>query len=185
MGLLGDWAKSKRMSQPVRGTAQVVSASMPPYDASSANCSMHLVVSAEGLEPTPVEHTAMASVKRWPTPGVTLPVTVDLADPTRLKIHWDNVPTGDQTAMQQAEQMAEMMKGSAGAMGQGAGMDVSAAIQQAQAMQEAAAGVAGQQAKPGADDVAGQIEKLSQLRDSGALSDEEFADAKRRLLEDL
>ncbi len=64
-------------------------------------------------------------------------------------------------------------------------MDVSAAIQQAQAMQQAAAGVAGQQAKPVADDVAGQIEKLSQLRDSGSLSDEEFADAKRKLLEDL
>jgi len=64
MGLLGDWAKSKRMSQPTRGTAQVVSASMPPYDASSSNCSLHLVVSAEGLEPTPVEHTGMASVKR-------------------------------------------------------------------------------------------------------------------------
>jgi multidrug resistance efflux pump len=64
-------------------------------------------------------------------------------------------------------------------------MDVSAAIQQAQAMQQAAAGVAGQQAKPGADDVAGQIEKLSQLHDSGALSDEEFADAKRKLLENL
>jgi len=170
MGLLGDWAKSKRMSQPVLGTAQVVSASMPPYDATSANCSMHLVVSAEGLEPTPVEHTAMASVKRWPTPGVTLPVTVDLADPTRLKIHWDDVPTGDQTAMQQAEQMAEMMKGSAGAMGPGAGMDVSAAIQQA---------------KPATDDVAGQIEKLSQLHDSGSLSDEEFTDAKRKLLDDL
>ena len=184
MGLLGDWAKSKRMSQPVRGTAQVVSASMPPYDATSANCSMHLVVSAEGLEPTPVEHTAMASVKRWPIPGATLPVTVDLADPTRLKIHWDDVPTGDQTAMQQAEQMAEMMKGSAGAMGPGAGMDVSAAIQQAQAMQQAA-GVAGQQAQPAAEDVAGQIQKLSQLHDSGALSDEEFADAKRKLLEDL
>jgi hypothetical protein len=185
MGLLGDWAKSKRMSKPMRGTAQVASASMPPYDASSANCAMHLVVSAEGLEPTPVEHTAMASVKRWPTPGVTLPVTVDLADPTRLKIHWDDVPTGDQTAMQQAEQMAEMMKGSAGAMGPGGGMDVSAAIQQAQAMQQAAAGAAGQQAKPAAEDVAGQIEKLSQLHDSGSLSDEEFADAKRKLLDDL
>ena len=176
MGLLGDWAKSKRMSQPVRGTAQVVSASMPPYDATSSNCSMHLVISAEGLEPTPVEHTAMASVKRWPTPGVTLPVTVDLADPTRLKIHWDDVQTQEQTAMQQAEQMAEMMKG--GATGQGAGMDLSAAIQQA------AAG-AGQQANPDADDVAGQIEKLSRLHDSGALSDVEFADAKRKLLEDL
>src|SRR5215210_8065574 len=177
MGLLGDWAKSKRMSQPARGTAQVVSASMPPYEATSANCSMSLVVSAEGLEPTPVDHTAMASVKRWPTPGTTLPVTVDLADPTRLKIHWDDIPTGDQTAMQQAEQMAEMMKGGAGAPG--AGTDVSAAIQQAQAMQQAATGGAGQQAKPAADDVTGQIEKLSRLHDSGSLSDEEFADAKR------
>ena len=185
MGLLGDWAKSKRMRQPERGTAQVVSASMPPYNATSSNCSLHLVVSAEGLEPTPVEHTAMASVKRWPNPGMTLPVTVDLADPTRLKIHWDDVPTGDQTAMQQAEQMAEMMKGAAGAAGPGAGTDLSAAIQQAQAMQQAAAGGAGQQAKPAAGDVAGQIEKLSQLHDSGSLSDEEFADAKRKLLEDL
>jgi len=178
MGLLGDWAKSKRMSQPVRGTAQVVSASMPPYDATSANCSMSLVVSAEGLEPTPVDHTAMASVKRWPTPGTTLPVTVDLADPTRLKIHWDDVQTNRQSAMQQAEQMAEMMRGGAGAGAQGAGVDLNAAIQQA-------AAAAGQQAKPAADDVAGQIERLSQLHASGSLSDEEFADAKRKLLEDL
>ncbi len=178
MGLLGDWAKSKRMSQPVEGTAQVVSASMPPYDATSSNCSMHLVVSAEGLEPTPVEKSAMVSVKRWPTPGMTLPVTVDLADPTRLKIHWDDVETNAQSAQNQAEQIAEMMKGGAGATGQGAGMDLGAAIQQA-------AAAAGQQATPAGDDVAGQIEKLSRLHDSGALSDAEFADAKRKLLEDL
>jgi hypothetical protein len=178
MGLLGDWAKSKRMKQPVRGAAQVVSASMPPYDATSSNCSMHLVVSAEGLEPTPVEHSAMVSVKRWPTPGITLPVTVDLADPTRLKIDWDDVQTNEQTAMQQAEQMAEMMKGGAGAPAQGTGMDLGAAIQQA-------AAAAGQQAKPAADDTAAQIEKLSQLHDSGSLSDEEFAYAKRKLLDDL
>ena len=176
MGLLGDWAKSKRMKQPARGAAQVVSASMPPYNATSSNCSMHLVVTAEGLEPTPVEHTAMASVKRWPTPGTTLPVTVDLADPTRIKIDWDNVQTNEQTAMQQAEQMAAMMTGGAGATAQG--MDIGAAIQQA-------AAAAGQQATPAADDVAGQIEKLSRLHDSGALSDAEFADAKRKLLEDL
>jgi hypothetical protein len=177
MGLIGDWAKSKRMKQPVPGVAQVVSASMPPYNATSSNCSMHLVVSAEGMEPAPVEHTAMASVKRWPTPGMTLPVTVDLADPTRLKIDWDAVQTNEQTAMQQAEQMAEMMKG-AGTTAQGAGMDLGAVIQQA-------AAAAGQQAKPAADDVAGQIERLSRLHDSGSLSDEEFADAKRKLLEDL
>ena len=177
MGLLGDWVKSKRMSQPVRGTAQIVSATMPAEDSTSSNCSMSLVVSAEGLEPTPVEHTTMASVKRWPSPGMTLPVTVDLADPTRLKIHWDDVQTNKQTAMQQAEQMAETMKGGAGATAQGAGMDVSAAIQQAVD--------AARQAKPAEDDVVAQIEKLSRLHDSGALSDEEFADAKRKLLEDL
>ncbi len=178
MGLLGDWAKSKRMSQPVPGTAQVVSASMPPDDATSSNCLMNLVVSAEGLEPTPVEHTTMASVKRWPTPGMTVPITVDLADPTRLKIHWSEVQTHGQMAKQQAEQMAEMMKGGAGATAQGAGMDLGAVIAQA-------TGAAGGQVKSAADDVAGQIEKLSQLHGSGALSDEEFADAKRKLLEDL
>ena len=177
MGLIGDWAKSKRMSQPVPGTAQVVSATMPPDDATSSNCTLNLVVSAEGLEPTPVEHTTMASVKRWPSPGMTLPVTVDLADPTRLKIEWDDVQTNAQTAKQQAEQMAEMMKAGGGATTQGAGMDLNALIQQATG--------AGQQAKPAADDVAGQIEKLSKLHGSGALSDEEFADAKRKLLEDL
>jgi len=178
MGLLGDWVKSKRMSQPARGTAQVVSSSMPPYEATSANCSMSLVVSAEGLEPTPVDHTAMASVKRWPTPGTTLPVTVDLADPTRIKIHWDDVETNKQSAMQQAEQMAAMMRGGAGGTAQGAGMDLGAAIQQA-------AAAAGQQSKLAPDDVVGQIEKLSRLHDSGVLSDAEFADAKRKLLEDL
>ena len=178
MGLLGDWVKSKRMSQPVRGTAQVVSATMPAEDATSSNCSLNLVVSAEGLEPTPVEHTAMASVKRWPSPGMTVPVTVDLADPTRLKIHWDDVATNKQSAMQQAELMAEMMKGGARATAQGAGMDFGAVIGQA-------TGAAGGQAKSAADDVAGQIEKLSQLHASGVLSDQEFADAKRKLLEDL
>ena len=74
--------------------------------------------------------------------------------------------------------MAEMMKGGAGATAQGAGMDLAAALQQA-------AAAAGQQPKPAADDVAGQIERLSQPHDSGSLSDEEFADAKRKLLEDL
>ena len=166
------------MSQPVRGAAQVVSSTMPAADSTSSNCRLSLVVSAEGLAPTPVEHTAMVSVKRWPSPGMTLPVTVDLADPTRLKIHWDDMQTNRESAMQQAAQMAEMMRGSAGVPAQGTGMDLAAAIQQA-------AGAANWPTKPAADDVAGQIEKLSRLHDSGALSDAEFADAKRKLLEDL
>jgi hypothetical protein len=167
------------MSQPVRGAAQVVSSTMPAADSTSSNCRMSLVVSAEGLAPTPVEHTAIASVKRWPSPGMTLPVTVDLADPTRLKIHWDDLQTNRESAMQQAEQLAAMMQGGGGATAQGAGMDLAAAIQQA------AGAAAGRQAQPAAGDVAGQIEKLSRLHDSGSLTDEEFAAAKRKLLEQL
>jgi len=50
-----------------------------------------------------------------------------------------------------------------------------------QGAQEAVAQQA-QAAAPAADDVIAQIEKLSALHKSGALSDEEFAAAKKKLL---
>ena len=49
--------------------------------------------------------------------------------------------------------------------------------QEAMAQQQAA-----QAAEPATDDVTAQIEKLSALHQSGALTDEEFAAAKKKLL---
>lgn len=182
MGMMGDWAKSKRMSQPVRGEAQVVAVSeQVDGRITKSACSMELVVSAEGLQPTPVSHRTIAPFNRWPTGGATLPCTVDLADPTRLKIHWDELETHRERSAKQAQQTAEAMQSGGGAATQGGAMDLGAAMQ----MAAAAAGQPAPASVPAPDSVAEQIEKLSALHASGALTAEEFADAKSKLLEDL
>ncbi len=221
MGLLGDWVGSKRMEKPVRGTAQVVGSTQPPDSATSSNANLNLVVSAEGLEPTAVEHSAICPTKKWPWPGTTLPVTVDLMNPDRLKIEWDEVEDASKSAKRQAEQVAEAMKDGGGTAGAGApgggdniviqggqmddatrqrlagmGVDVDALMQQAQQMQQMYGGAAGAGqaaaaqggAAPsggggGGDDIVDQLEHLNQLKSQGALSDEEFEKAKKKLLE--
>ena len=102
---------SKKMKDPVRGTAQVVAASMPPQGASGwSNCDLDLVVSAEGLEPYAVEMSPWTRMSKWPYPGYTLPVTVDRADPDHVKIEWDDVLSGDELASAEAERIAEAMR---------------------------------------------------------------------------
>lgn len=86
MGMISDWWKSRRMTDPVRGSAYVVSASAADPGASAQNYSITCVVTAPGIPATTVVHQGMAKTSKWPSPGVTLPVTVDRADPTRLRI---------------------------------------------------------------------------------------------------
>src|SRR5690349_24405356 len=109
MGLMGDWLRGKRMKDPVRGTAQVVACSRITQAAVSSNCVMNLVVSADGIPATPVEHECMCRQDRWPRAGQVLPVTVDRADPTRLKVEWDEVRSHEEQIAEQAEALAERM----------------------------------------------------------------------------
>ncbi len=196
MGLLGDWLGSKRMKDPVRGTAQVVGASGAPDHATSANCKLTLVVNADGVPPTPIQHTCIAPISKWPYPGTTLPVTVDRADPERLKVEWDEIQTGSAQAWQSAEAIAASMGGATAApQGSGGitihaggqmddatraqlaalGLDPEALIAQAQALRAAAP-------PPAGDDVSDQLHKLAELHASGVLTDDEFAAAKRKVL---
>jgi hypothetical protein len=110
MGLVGDWLKSHHMEDPVRGTAYVVSASMPDPTATTENYQMTLVVQADGVPATTVQHSGMASTGKWPQPGETLPVTIDRKDPTRVKIEWDEMKTSQQQGIDQAQQMADMLR---------------------------------------------------------------------------
>lgn len=110
MGLLGDWMKSKRMRDPVRGTLYVSASTLPPDSATSANFALNGIVSATGIAPTAIEHQGMAKTRKWPHAGQTLPVTVDRADPTRIRIEWDEVPDSWSTARTNAEQLAESMR---------------------------------------------------------------------------
>lgn len=110
MSLLGDWLRSKRMRDPVRGVARVAGVLEPPHTV-SATCKMTLVVQAEGVPPTPVEHSSAVRVERWPSIGQTLPVTVDRSDPRRLRVEWEEVPSGADQARERAERMAAEMRG--------------------------------------------------------------------------
>ena len=96
------------MKEPVRGTAQVVSATANRGDSSWQDIRLTLVVDADGVPPTPVVHRCMCRADRWPSPGDTLPVTVDARKPKRLKVEWDEVVSARDSAWEQAQQIAAM-----------------------------------------------------------------------------
>ena len=102
MGLMGDWLRGKRMKDPVRGTAHIAGCSRYLGNGITSNCAMTLVVQADGLAATQVDHECFVHRDRWPSPGQTLPVTVDRADPSRLKIEWDEVRTHEDRIQEQA-----------------------------------------------------------------------------------
>jgi hypothetical protein len=178
------------MKDPVDGTAQVVGSTQPPDSATSANVNLNLVVQAEGVPATSIEHSCMAPTRKWPFPGATLPVTFDRADPDRLKIRWDEIPEAGAMAKQQADALAaQMNQGGDGQLMQAGGTDVSEIVE---ALQQQYPGaqieVQGQpQAAPsaatgGGDDHVAQLERLAKLRDSGALTEQEFEREKARIL---
>ena len=72
---------------------------------------MQLVVQGEGVALTAVEFEGLVHRKRWPQPGMTLPVTVDPANPQSVSIEWDEVPDSRDRSRANAEAMAAMMRG--------------------------------------------------------------------------
>jgi hypothetical protein len=91
MGLLGDMFGGRRMKDPVRGTAQVVSCTDHRGDGVRQRCRMQLVVRADDVPAKAVEHFGPVHLRYWPSPGMTLPVTVDRANPDRVKVEWQEV----------------------------------------------------------------------------------------------
>ncbi|OAE97725.1 hypothetical protein AYJ54_34785 [Bradyrhizobium centrolobii] len=64
------------------------------------------MITAERLAATAVQYSGYGVPKpKWPRPGLVLPVTVDLADPNRFRIEWDQVPTGFEAAERLAENL--------------------------------------------------------------------------------
>lgn len=106
MGLLDGF---KRIKDPVRGSAQIVSSTQAPQGASSGNCRMHLVISVPGHPAFPVDDNFIVKVKKWPSPGQTLPIAASQSDPTKFKILWDEIQNWDTGAASQAQQLAAAM----------------------------------------------------------------------------
>jgi hypothetical protein len=66
------------------------------------------VVSGEGVEPTAVQYGGLIRTSNWPSPGSSLPVIVDRANPKNFAIQWDRA-RGD-TALDKAEALAAAMR---------------------------------------------------------------------------
>ncbi|HEX6390939.1 MAG TPA: SHOCT domain-containing protein [Solirubrobacteraceae bacterium] len=203
MGLLGDWIKSKNMKDPARGTLQVTASTYPPDSATSGNFSINGIVSADGLAPTAIEHAGIARVKKWPHSGQTLPVTVDRADPTRIQIEWDEVPDSWDTARQNAEALAEAMRGktvtaSTTSTTTGADAIPPEALQMLRQMgidptgadvQVVSGGTTFSTFPPGfgeqEEDPAARLRKLQELKSAGLITDAEYDAQRARVLEDI
>jgi hypothetical protein len=108
MGLT-NWLHNKHMSDPVEGQLQLTACSAGVAGALYSNCEMQGVVTAPGFHPTAVEHLCLAPTRKWPEPGQTLPVRVDRADPTRLEVLWDSMPTNRELGQHQAQQEAQAL----------------------------------------------------------------------------
>jgi hypothetical protein len=192
---LRDAFKSMRMKDPVDLDAQVVSVSEAPH-ATHGTAVMNLVVQLPGREAESIECTSVpAPVAKWPTPGGTLPVTVDQADTSRCKVRWDDVPDSADVAKQQADALAaQMNQGGSGQVVMGGGADVNEIVQ---ALQQQYPGaqievegaqvisgdpIEGSGSAGGEDDRLAQLERLAKLKDAGALSEEEFEREKARIL---
>lgn len=193
---------SRRIKDPVRASAFVVAASGKPSGASSAPCRMNLVVTGPGHTGTAVETTVRAHYTRWPAAGLTLPVEVARDDITRIRVLWDEIPTARERGAAAAAAMASTLTGDADGSepspasdpsapsghvvrstsitlhGHAATADEIARFETLTGLDLNGDGLAGRPP----DDRLAALERLAALHTSGALTDEEFAAEKRRIL---
>jgi hypothetical protein len=85
----------KKMKEPVEGTARVINDGGLKATVSGAmRVPLDLMVEADGVSAHLV-HVIPRHPKsgKWPSIGQTLPVVLDRADPQRVEILWDRVPS--------------------------------------------------------------------------------------------
>jgi hypothetical protein len=174
----------------VRGKAEVQSVSVPTESGTSGNVRMWLDIYVEGWEPYRLKHHCMVKKTKHPGPGDVLPLMVDPKNKERIDILWEEVKTVD-------EVMSEGQPGEASGgitinvadpqvidlTGAGLPPGMEDQVREAMEMAQQYMGqMPGAAAATGGNDRIAQLERLAKLRDSGALSDEEFEAEKARLL---
>ena len=202
MGLLGSLLGGMSMKDPVDGTAQIVSCTGYHGEGVMQNCRMQLVVEAEGIEPTAVEHSELVHNRKWPHPGMVLPARIDRANPKKVKLDWDAVQDSREQAQGSAEAIAAARRGEGGGAGIGgvggaqvinlSGGDLSQLSDEqrqklaALGIDPSALGAAAADGRGGGDDAGDerldQLQKLADLKERGALTEKEFEAEKKKLL---
>lgn len=115
----------RRIKNPVMGTAQIVQCSQPASQkAIRARCILFVVVDGPGLEAESHEVRRQIEVARWPSPGMTLPCTIDRERPSRFEIDFDAIPDWRDRARAEAAQVAAGANEPAGGLTNGVGSAV-------------------------------------------------------------
>src|SRR5205085_10451665 len=97
----------ERMKDPVRGTASVVDVS---GGLQGTKAHIRLIVTAEGVPPTPVDYGTWGHEGQRPSEGDSIPVTVDRANPQKFTIEWSEIPKFDDVhANEVAEREHDML----------------------------------------------------------------------------
>ena len=131
---------------------------------------MWLDVYLEGREPYRLEHECMVPATKHPWPGTSLPVVVDRQNPKRIDIQWDELQTVD-----------ERMAAGAPAPGAGQGQQV-IDLRGSPLGDQLRQALGAQGSASQAEDRLERLERLARLRDSGALTQEEFEQQKAQIL---
>ena len=187
MGLFGQ----PKIKDGISAQAVVMSIPTPTEPGRSYHLKITLSVRVPGREPYLLKHSCWVHATKYPSPGTVLPVTVDSSDPNRLRIEWDQVLTSEERVRQQHEAM--LRDGPLGGRSLGGATVVDArndpglrdqvlgmlAAQGLNIPQDDGRGRSGAAAPADAVD---RIAKAAQLRDAGALTQEEFELMKAKIL---
>jgi hypothetical protein len=98
------------MADPVAGVFVVTAAAMPSRTALYHMTRITGVVSGEGVEPTAAQYSGLIKTANWPSPGASLPVVVDRANPKNFAIQWDQLAARGDSALANAEALAAAMR---------------------------------------------------------------------------
>lgn len=200
-----------RLTDPVQGTAQVVSSSMPPYHSRGGGmCVMNLVITIPGQPSVAVRKASLVKLSQWPMPGTVLPVLAERSDPRRYVILWEQIASSAESSAERARQIADRLNAGGGAEpGPGAaaggpsGMFTSVTVNGQPATSETIAAleamtgmdlngdgrVAGRgttsAGQEGAQDAEDRLRHLRSLRDGGLIDDAEYRAKRADILSGL
>jgi hypothetical protein len=188
--MLNPFTHKKVLRNGVPGRATIVEMGALDRGGTSFNLPMTLQVHVEGMPPYEIEDQWMVKAKDAIGLSGWIPVRVDRGRPERVAIDWEGVRANyEQGKAARREALAS------GAGVPGLDADTSAQVQQALGAMGINVDLANatvtsyppQQitlgGASGGDDTIGKLERLAALRASGALTDAEFEEQKRRLLE--
>jgi Short C-terminal domain len=178
------------------GRATIVEMGALDRGGTSFNLPVTLQVHVEGITPYEIEDQWMVKAKDAVALEGSIPVKVDASNHQEVAIDWETL-RAEYEQEKAARQQDLAVGGPAGAtvtFGEPQMIDANADPQVMEQVEQMlgqmgirldgqrSSGFASDASAGGEDDTISQLERLSALRDSGALSDEEFSEQKRRIL---